>query len=85
MSKLETRLTRQLAAKGTHDAKGLAHSLLIQRGHIKPDGTLTDAGRARQELGAAGRAKDRATRYNSNHTAEDYAYNKRTNSVKLKK
>ena len=46
-SELEKRLTRQLSAQGHKDAEGMAHALLVDRGHIKDDGTLTTKGAAR--------------------------------------
>jgi len=83
-SKLETRLTRQLASKGKKDATGLARALLISRKHIKPDGQLTKEGTERQFLGASGRAKDRAAK-RSGRSVEEYKYDKKTNSATLKK
>ena len=86
MSKLLERLTRQLAAKGNKDAKGLASSLLVKRGQMKSSGTLTELGKKREALGSAGRAIDRAISYsNTPHQKEDYTYNKKTNAAKLKK
>jgi hypothetical protein len=83
-SKLEVRLTRQLASKGQKDAAGLARALLIERNHINSDGTLTKQGAERQALGASGRAKDRAAK-RSGRSVEDYKYNSRTNRATLKK
>lgn len=82
-SRLETRLTRQLSAKGVANASGTAHGLLVQRGHIKPDGALTEKGSERQALGASGRAKDRAARA-SGHKPGDYKYDAKTNQATLK-
>lgn len=84
-SKLETRLTRQLASKGEKNAAGLAHGLLVKQGHIKSDGTLTEKGETRQALGNGGRAKDRAAKYSGDHDADDYKYNAKTNRASLKK
>lgn len=85
-SKLETRLVRQIAARGEGDAKGIAHGLLVKRGHIKPDGTLTAEGKKRQDLGNAGRAKDREARYSGGkNKPSDYKYNAKTNAATLKK
>jgi hypothetical protein len=83
-SALELRLERQLAAKGTKDATGLAHALLVNRGHIQPNGDLTAAGKKRDAFGPAGRAKNRAAEA-SGHSASAYTYDPRTNSAKLKK
>lgn len=82
-SKLETRLTRQLAAKGVKDAKGMAIGLLKKRGDMGSSGDLTAKGKERQALGNAGRAKDRAAKA-SGHKPSDYKYNPKTNSAKLK-
>jgi hypothetical protein len=84
MSKLETRLARQLAAKGVSGAKSMARSLLVKRGQEDAAGNLTAKGKARQDLGNAGRAKDRASRA-SGHDAADYTYNASTNAARLKK
>lgn len=85
MSKLETRLMRQLASKGNKDAKGMARALLIKRGHAKNDGTLTEEGKKRQALGNAGRAKARAAKYSGKNDPSDYSYDPKTNAAKLKK
>jgi hypothetical protein len=83
MSKLETRLTRQLAAKGNKNARGMAIALLTKRGQMK-DGELTAEGKARQALGNGGRAKARAAKYSGNSPSE-YKYNAKTNAATLKK
>lgn len=85
-SKLETRLTRQIAARGEEDASAIAHGLLVKRGHIKQDGTLTAAGKKRQDLGNDGRAKDREAKYSGGkHKASDFKYDTKTNAATLKK
>lgn len=85
-SKLETRLTRQIAARGEGDASSIAHGLLVQRGHIKPNGVLTAEGKKRQDLGNAGRAKDREAKYsNGKKKPSDFKYNAKTNAATLKK
>lgn len=78
-SPLEKRLTAQV-----HSAK-LAHSLLLERKHIKPNGELTAEGKKRQALGDSGRAKDRAAKYSGHHTPKEYKYVAATNSAKLKR
>ena len=78
------RLTRQLAAKGTKGAKGMAIALLKKRGDMAPDGMLTAHGKKRQAMGAAGRVKDRAAR-ESGKQASDYTYNAKTNRGMVKK
>ena len=82
-SKLETRLTRQLAARGVDNAKGVATALLTKRGHLK-DGKLTAEGRERQALGNDGRAKDRQAKY-SGRKPDDFKYDAKTNRATLKK
>jgi hypothetical protein len=85
-SKLETRLTRQIAARGEGDASGIAHGLLVKRGHIKPSGELTAAGKKRQDLGNAGRAKDRESKYSGGKKKpSDFKYDAKTNAATLKK
>lgn len=83
-SKLETRLTRQIAARGEDNASGIAHGLLVKRGHITPKGELTAEGKKRQSLGNAGRAKDREAKY-SGKKPSDFKYNAKTNAATLKK
>jgi hypothetical protein len=46
-------------------------------------GKLTSKGKARQALGADGRAKDRAAKQSGRKTS-DYKYNKQTNRATLK-
>ena len=82
-SKLETRLTRQLASKGVNGANSMAKTLLKKRGQMDASGKLTAEGKKRQALGNAGRAKDRAAKA-SGHKPSDYKYNPKTNSAKLK-
>jgi len=83
MSALETRLTKQLAARGVKNARGMATALLTKRGHLK-DGNLTSKGKARQSLGNAGRAKDRAVKRFGGKPS-DYSYDAKTNSTRKKK
>jgi len=83
MSKLESRLTRQLSARGVSGAKQMARALLVKRGDEDAAGSLTAKGEKRQDLGAAGRAKDRAAKA-SGHSAEDFNYNAKTNRATLK-
>lgn len=77
MSKLHDRLTSQLAAKGMRNASGMATTLLTKAGDMA-GGKLTAKGKERQAMGAAGRAKDRAAKYNGGKPA-DYHYNAKTN------
>jgi len=85
-SELEKRLTRQLAAQGQDDAEGLARRLLISRGHITSDGSLTTKGAERDHLGPEGRAKDRASKASGRvHLQREYTYDPKTNVAKLRK
>lgn len=79
---LLNRLTRQLASKGVKSAKGVAAALLTKRGQMK-GGKLTSKGKARQALGADGRAKDRAAKKSGRKTS-DYKYNAKTNRATLR-
>jgi hypothetical protein len=84
---LLARLTTQLVADGRPwaEARALAIKLLRERGQMKPDSVeLTPKGVARQALGAAGRAKDRAA-VAAGRDPSDYTYAPRTNRATLKK
>ena len=81
-SKLQVRLTRQLAAKGMTNAKGMAVTLLTKQGNMK-NGKLTEQGKTRQAMGNDGRAKDRAAKY-SGGMPSDYKYNPKTNRATKK-
>lgn len=87
MPKIFERLVSQLKAKGMPDsmAYATATKTLQKSGNLKP-GTqeLTSKGKARQEMGASGRAKDRAAKF-SGKKPEDYKYNQLTNTARLKK
>lgn len=80
---LKDRLTRQLASRGVDNAEGVAVSLLKKRGHMNKEGELTSEGKKRQAMGAAGRAKDRASKYSGNKSS-DYKYDKKTNRATKK-
>lgn len=76
--KLLERLTEQVGDKG------LAIAILQKRGHLKSDGkTYTKAGMIRNQMTAAERAKDRASK-ETGRPKEDFAYNPRTNKAKLR-
>lgn len=77
------RLTEQLRANGVADARKLAVAKLTQYGELK-NGKLTAKGKKRQEMGAAGRAIDRASK-TSGRPASGYNYNPKTNRATLKK
>lgn len=83
MTGLLDRLAQQLADAGRASPREMARDILMERGHLDKDGKLTPAGQARQDLGAAGRAKDRASRQ-SGRPSHQYAYNPRTNRATLR-
>jgi hypothetical protein len=62
----------------------MAKQLLIDRGHMRPDGTLTPAGVKRDSMTAAERAIDRQSKQ-SGKPAKRYAYNSKTNKATLKR
>ena len=72
MSSLVNRLSSQVGSRS------LAINLLKKRGHLDRYGNLTDAGRIRQDMGPAGRAKSRSAKYSGGRPS-DYKYNTRTN------
>lgn len=88
MPKIMERLVSQLKAKGMSEqrAYATATSSLQKSGVLKP-GTqeLTAKGKKRQEMGAAGRAKDRAASVSKGHKASEYKYNQLTNRARLKR
>jgi hypothetical protein len=87
MPKLLERLVSQLRAKGMDESKAyaIATSKLQKSGSLKA-GTqeLTSKGKKRQEMGAAGRAKDRAAK-RSGRKASEFSYNQLNNTARLKK
>lgn len=87
MPKILERLVGQLQAKGMSKGEAFAIATKQQQraGNLKP-GTqeLTPKGARRQEMGPAGRAKDRAAAYAGRKPSE-YGYNSRTNTATLKK
>jgi hypothetical protein len=86
MPKILTRLTSQLQAKGMSpgEARAVATKTLQKAGDLKP-GTnqATAKGIQRGDMGAAGRAKDRAAK-KSTHPTTDYTYSAKTNRATLK-
>jgi hypothetical protein len=62
----------------------MAKQLLIDRGHMRPDGTLTPAGVKRDNMTAAERAIDRQSKQ-SGKPAKRYAYNPKTNKATLRR
>lgn len=87
MPKILERLVSQLEAKGVPKSNAYAIATKQQQraGNLK-SGTqeLTAKGVRRQEMGAAGRAKDRAASASGRKTS-DYGYNPRTNTATLKR
>lgn len=71
---LLTRLTRQLGKDRVENARDEAIGILRDRGHMhKRSEKLTIAGKAREKLGPAGRAIDRAAKQ-SGRPKSHYAY-----------
>lgn len=62
----------------------LAKSILLKRGHIDEEGNLTDLGLERQNLGAEGRAIDRAIKRYGGKSI-DYEYDYETNKVRKRR
>lgn len=74
-------LNRLAAQTGNRD---MAKQILIDRGHMREDGTLTPAGVKRDNMTAAERAIDRQSKQ-SGKPAKRYAYNPKTNKATLKR
>lgn len=87
MQTILERLISQLIAKGMPKPKAIAvaTSTLQRTGSLKP-GTqeLTQKGKERSAMGAAGRAKDRAAKQFGG-SATDYIYDQLTNVARRKK
>lgn len=78
------RLTQQLYKKGVTDARKVAIETLTKSGSLIPGTTkMTPLGIKRTEMGAAGRAIDRASA-RSGKPASAYVYSKKTNRATLK-
>ncbi|MDE1822261.1 MAG: hypothetical protein KGI98_15590 [Euryarchaeota archaeon] len=77
------RLTRQLAARGVRDAKGLAQARLREYGILDEHGDLTAKGRERNAMTPAERAIDRAAK-RSGRPRSDYVYHPSTNRATLR-
>jgi len=75
---LVKRLTAQVGSKK------LAENLLKKRGQMDSKGNLTAKGKARNNMSAAERAKDRASKQ-SGKSSKSYKYNAKTNTATLKK
>jgi hypothetical protein len=85
MQSILDRLVGQLQAKGMPKAKAyaVANAQLEKHGILR-DGHLTAKGQVRQAMGAAGRAKDRASKA-SGRPVSDYVYDPKTNQATLRK
>lgn len=85
MPDIYKRLVSQMKAKGANNPHAAATAALQKTGNMKK-GTrkLTEKGKRRSILGAAGRAKDRAAK-ESGRSPSAYSYNARTNRATLKK
>ena len=80
------RLVQQLKDRGVEKNRAFAIATSqLQKAGVLKKGTqdLTKKGEKRQEMGAAGRAKDRAAKKDNNKPS-DYKYNSRTNIATLK-
>jgi hypothetical protein len=75
---LVARLTAQVGSKGT------AIGLLKKRGQMDASGNLTKKGQARNNMTAAERAVDRASKASGRSKAQ-YGYNPKTNRATLRK
>lgn len=82
-SLLEQRLLAQLKADNVKNADKEARRILVERGHVRFNGDLTVEGKKRQDLGAEGRAIDRACK-NSSHKPEEFVYDRVTNRARLR-
>lgn len=83
---IKQRLVEQLRDKGYSEGKSqaIAQSTLQKSGSVDKSGDMTAKGEKRSEMGAAGRANDRAAKAHGGK-ASDYEYNPRINSSKRKK
>ena len=84
MPKLLERTVQQLEAKGMPKSKAFAIATKTHQkaGNLKAGSQdLTAKGAKRQEMGAEGRAKDRAAKYNGGKPS-DYSYSKQTNRAR---
>lgn len=80
------RLESQLETKGMPEPRAavVALATLRRTGSIAPDSlTLTARGQERQDMGAAGRAIDRAAS-ESGRSKSEYVYSSKTNRATLK-
>jgi hypothetical protein len=76
-------LLKRLTAQVGGDEE-MAKKILIQRGHMREDGTLTAEGTSRDSMTAEERAKDRAVKLSKGGKVKDYVYNPATNRARLR-
>jgi hypothetical protein len=76
-------LLKRLTAQVGGDEE-MAKKILIQRGHMREDGTLTPEGASRDRMTAEERAKDRAVKLGKGRKVKDYVYNPATNRARLR-
>lgn len=76
-------LLKRLTAQVGGDEQ-MARELLIKRGHMRSDGSLTPEGRKRDAMTAEERAKDRAAQRNGGSPTQ-FQYNPRTNTATRKR
>jgi len=85
LSRIHTRLKEQLIEKGTDEleAEELSKNILIKRGHLNKDGSVTAEGQIRGNMSAEERAIDRAVKrfggipeYYEYDREKNYAYKK---------
>ena len=85
---IRDRLVGQLLRKGmlAPQANAIATATLQKAGDLKKGSTkMTAKGKQRSQMGADGRAKDRAAKASgSGHKASDYTYSSKTNRATLK-
>lgn len=74
-------LLKRLTAQVGDEGKAIA--ILKSRGQMNAHGALTATGRARDNMTAEERAKDRASKA-SGKSAKAYAYNAKTNTATLR-
>ncbi len=76
------RLSEQLAEKyPERDARGMAKTILVARGHLDQNGELTEEGKIRSAMKAEGRALDRAAKRNGGDVS-DFEYDPETNKTR---
>jgi hypothetical protein len=75
-------LLKRLTAQVGGDKK-MARNILVKRGDMRANGTLTSEGRKRNDMTAEERAKDRAAK-RTGKPASSFKYNPKTNTATRK-